>query len=94
MPRKHSDGKGSGGGLEPPARLFVRKQVREKLAQIKAYIDEQRGNDPDDKTGWKVLLEIFHDIGYIRRWPWIGRQTLHLDENYRQRRVAKTYQIY
>jgi len=94
MPHNNA-GKGQGGATTPPPRrLKARRQVRGKLAQIKAYIDEQRGNDPDDNTGWRVLLEIFHDIGYIRVWPWTGRHTSHLSESYRQRRTASTYLLY
>jgi hypothetical protein len=78
----------------PLARVKTRPQVRQKLLDIKAYIDEQRGNDPDDQTGWKVLQRIFHDLFYIRRWPYSSPQVVGLSHHYRKRRVGGSYMLY
>ncbi len=78
----------------PLARLKSRPQVRNRLAEIKAYIDEQRGNDPEDLTGWKVLQRIFHDLFEIRRWPYISPQIQGMSYLYRKRRVGSSYMLY
>ncbi len=80
--------------LPLPAALKVRRQVRSKLHDIRAYIEDQRGNDPEDTTGWKVLEEIFANLFFIRRYPWSGKQVRDLSKNYRQRRVAASHLIY
>lgn len=89
-----SSGSNSGNQPPPPYQMRYRNQLRDKLAQIKEYIDERRGNDPDDTTGWRVLLQIFHDLGFIRQWPYTGRQTPNLSQAWRQRRVANSYLVY
>jgi hypothetical protein len=78
----------------PLAHVVSRRQVRERLLEIKAYIDQQRGNDPDDQTGWKVLERIFHDLFYLRRWPYIGQQIQGMSEHYRKRRVGDRHILY
>jgi len=75
----------------PPYRVRFRSQVRERVFEIKAYIDEQRGNDPNDDTGWRVLLEVMHDLTRVQRWPWTGRVIPEMSEAWRQYRLGKTY---
>ena len=78
----------------PLARVLSRPQMRQKLLDIKAYIDEQRGNDPDDTTGWKVLQRIFRDLFYIRHWPFTSPQIQGMSYHYRKRRVGSSYMLY
>lgn len=87
-------GSNSDQDTRPRALLRSRPQVHGKLIEIRAYIDEQRGNDPDDLTGWKVLQSIFHDLFYLRRWPWTGRQIAGMNRHYRQRRTGGNYLLY
>ncbi len=78
----------------PRAKLKTRKQVREKIRQIKIYIDEQRGNDPEDMTGFKVVQHILEDLNLLRYWPKAGRRTKGLEDKYRQRAVGPGYIAY
>jgi|GEM_PF-2131404 len=82
------------GNGTPPLAIKTRRQVRERLLEIKSYIDDQRGNDPDDLTGWRVLQRIFHDLFFIRRWPYSSPQVQGLSEHYRKRRVGGNYTLY
>lgn len=68
--------------------VYLRPQIEEKINQIRAYIDEQRGNDPDDQAGLRVQQQIIHDLYYIRRWAWTGKQVPNMSRFYRQRRTG------
>lgn len=77
-----------------PAKLKIRRQVAEKIREIKSYIDEQRGNNLGDTVGWKVAQKVLDDINLIRYQPWLAPRMEGLDENYRKGRVGKNYTIY
>jgi hypothetical protein len=79
---------------ERRALVKPRRQVQEKLVEIRQYIDDQRGNDPQDDTGLKVLKEILLNLFRIEILPWSGRQVRGMSKNYRQRRVAESYLLY
>ncbi len=74
-------------------KIAYRGRVRDKIGEIKAYIDEHNGNDPENTTGWKVVLKVFDEIERIRRWPWASPHVENLEENYRKQR-AGNYMIY
>ncbi len=76
------------------AKLIYHPRVAEKVADIKAYIDEQRGNIPEDTVGLKVALKVLVDINTIRQWPWFAPQAQGLGENYRQLKVGNRYILY
>jgi hypothetical protein len=74
----------------PPAvRLELRTKVREKLVEIKSYVDEQHGNDPEDTTGLKTVQKLLEGLGVIRQYPWLGSRIKDLGENFRQYRIGK-----
>jgi plasmid stabilization system protein ParE len=79
---------------EKRPRLKFRLQVKEKIIQIKEYIEQQRHNDPQDLIGWKASLQVLEDLDYLRDWPWIGRKIKGLGENYRQWHVGDNYIVY
>lgn len=85
---------GRGEPPHPPADVKARRQVRDRIHEIRAYIDEARGNTPDDDTGFKVVQHIFKDLYFIRQWPYTGRQVTGMAENWRQRRVGGNYLVY
>ena len=82
------------GSARPLAQVRTRPQVEERLVEIKGYIDDQRGNDPDDLTGWKVLERIFHDLFHLRRWPYSHPPIPGMSHHYRKCRIGGRYMLY
>jgi hypothetical protein len=77
-----------------PALVLVRRQVREQIRAIRSYIDEQRGNDPQDDTGRRAQKAILDDLVYLRQWPWTGKVIPGMARNWRQRRAGNAYIVY
>ena len=61
------------------------------MDEIKAYIDDAHGNDPDDRTSLNVLRDVFEALFIIRQFLWASRQVQSAPKNYRQQRIANTY---
>lgn len=73
---------------QPLPRVYLRPQIEEKINKIREYIDGKRGNDPDDQAGLRVQQQIIHDLYYIRRWAWTGKQVPTMSRFYRQKRTG------
>jgi plasmid stabilization system protein ParE len=81
------------GDERPLACVKSRRQVAERLREIKAYIDDQRGNDPNNETGWRELERIFRDL-FFCAGGCMPVQVPGLSEHYRKRRVGSRYMVY
>jgi hypothetical protein len=80
---------------QPLPRVYLRPQIEEKINKIREFIDEQRGNDLTDQVGLRIQQEIIHDLYYIRRWAWTGKQVPTMNRFYRQKRTGGgTYLLY